>query len=69
MPENLYTSTHKASTPEYREGWDKTFGKQKVGKIYPFACNPFDVGAARILFDNKNYGIVQVTTAKAGKQE
>lgn len=27
MTENLFISSHKASTKEFREGWERTFGK------------------------------------------
>lgn len=66
MSENLMNSAHKASTPEYRDGWDRIFGASDAsdnritGKMIaeylahpsfcPF-CSSADISAGRIDVD------------------
>jgi len=44
MTENLMNSAHKTSTPAYREGWDRIFGKvsDASDKPYEAIANPND---------------------------
>jgi len=33
MSENLLVGTHKTSNPDYRAGWERVFGKDKVSDM------------------------------------